>query len=208
MKKWLVLLLQFFAPLVFASSSTDLTTILGNIHTMRADFTQTILDNRGKVAQKSVGKMALQRPGKFRWEVTKPIPQLIIANQTKLWIYDPDLEQVTIRSLKQAAGDTPAVLLSHNDQSIDADYQITELPQKSVRMKWFVLVPRAADSMFASIKMGFQNQKIEEMRLEDHIGHTTIIEFKKNQTNASVPDSLFVFKAAPNVDVIDETRKR
>ncbi len=63
--------------------------------------------------QRSYGKMALERPGKFRWEVTKPIPQLIIANEAKLWIYDPDLEQVTIRRLKVTSGETPALLLSH-----------------------------------------------------------------------------------------------
>src|SRR5215469_12590907 len=87
-------------------SVQDLLQVLGPIHSLRADFEQTILDNRGKAVQKSQGKLAIQRPGQFRWDVKRPIPQLIVANNTRIWIYDPDLEQVVIRPVAKELGKT------------------------------------------------------------------------------------------------------
>jgi outer membrane lipoprotein carrier protein len=190
-----------------APASAELTTLLNGVHTMRANFTQTVNDNAGKFIQKSNGKMAMERPGKFRWDVTKPIPQLVIANDKRLWIYDEDLEQVTIRSLTYEAGEAPALLLSHVNTSIDKDFAIKTSDKKTPGWSWFILVPKKPDSMFASIQMGFTKNEIHEMRLEDHLGHVTTIQFKNIETNVNLSSSLFAFKASKNVDVIDETRK-
>lgn len=175
---------------------------------MQADFTQNVNDNRGKVIQKSYGRMAMQRPGKFRWQVTKPIPQLIIANQSRLWIYDPDLEQVTIRSLTRVAGETPALLLSHVDGQLNNDFSIASAPNSSAKMLWFTLTPKKSDSTFATVEMAFLNKQIQVMRLKDHLGHTTLIQFKNIKTNLNLSASLFTFKAPKNVDVIDETHQK
>lgn len=194
---------------IYAAPAADLAALLNSLHTMRADFTQTILDNKGKVVQKAYGKMALQRPGKFRWEVSRPIPQLIVANATRLWIYDPDLAQVTIRQLHQAAGESPAVLLSHENASIEKDYTVTRVEDKSTpTWEWFSLAPRGADSMLTKVKMGFENKSLQEMVLVDHLGHTTKIRFQHAQHNVDIPSTLFVFKSPPNVDVIDETKRQ
>lgn len=197
----------FFTTCAYSAQSTELSTLLNGVQTMRANFTQTVYDNHGKAVQTSFGKMSLQRPGKFRWDVTKPIPQLIIANDTKLWIYDPDLEQVTIRSLKAEAGEAPALLLSHTNTSLDKNYSVKPEETKQANTKRFVLTPRGQDNMFARIKMGFVGNQIQEMSLEDHLGHITRIQFQKIETNVNLPSSLFVFKAKSNIDVIDETRK-
>lgn len=190
------------------NGAANLASLLNSVTTMRADFTQTIFDNRGKAVQKSYGRMALQRPGRFRWEVTKPIPQLIIANATRLWIYDADLEQVTIRPLKTTAGEAPALLLSHSNTTLDKDFSVTEIPNKADGWRWFTLVPQHTDEMFTSIKIGFKNNQISEMRLQDNLGHTTGIQYKNIATNASLPASLFTFTPPPHTDVIDETRKK
>ncbi len=187
--------------------ASELSGLLDKMTTMRAGFTQTIYDNNGKAVQKSGGQMALQRPGKFRWQVSKPMPQIIIANGEKLWIYDPDLQQVTIRSLKTEAGDAPALLLSQQNTSLEKDYDIQELTNDK-SMRWFILKPRKKDNMFASVKMGFQNNQLKEMMLQDQIGHATRVEFAKIEMNVNLPASLFVFKAPSGTDVIDETRKR
>jgi len=191
-----------------ASPSTDLTALLGAVHSLRADFTQTIFDNRGKAIQKSYGHMALQRPGRFRWEIVKPIPQLIIANPTKLWIFDKDLDQVTIRSLKHAAGETPALLLSHENAIIDNDFSVQDVKKSSAEGRWFLLKPKQADSMFDSIQMGFLHNQIQEMQLKDHLGHTTRIQFTHIEANQTLSPALFIFKPPANVDVINETRSR
>jgi outer membrane lipoprotein carrier protein len=200
--------LAAFTP-VFASSAADqLLPLLNNVSSMKADFTQTIFDNHDRAVQKSVGTLALSRPGKFRWDVKKPMPQLIIANQSRLWIYDPDLEQVTIRSFKAASSDTPALLLSHPDAKLNQDYVVTTIQRKPASLQWFSLKPRNPDNLFEEVQLGFKAAQISEMRLVDHLGHTTQIEFTNIQTNPSLSPALFVFKA-PNsqVDVIDETKQ-
>ncbi|MFZ3068605.1 MAG: outer membrane lipoprotein chaperone LolA [Gammaproteobacteria bacterium] len=200
---WLCLCL---ATPTFADSTSDVAALLNNVKTMRANFVQTVYDNRNKAMQQSIGRMAMQRPGKFRWDVTKPIPQLIVANQSRLWIYDPDLEQVTIRSLAQATGETPALLLSDVDNVLDKDFKVQ--PLKKGSGTWFKLIPKKADSMFAWIELGFTDGKISEMRLQDHLGHVTSVKFKNIETNVALSANLFVFKTPANVDVINETRKR
>ncbi|RDI48753.1 outer membrane lipoprotein chaperone LolA [Aquicella lusitana] len=189
------------------TAAAELSALLSGTQSMRADFSQVVYDNRGKGGQRSYGRMALQRPGKFRWEVTRPIPQVIIANGKRLWIYDPDLEQVTIRALNQTAGETPALLLSHVGGVLEKDYVVKSLSKKSSGLQWYQLTPRSGDNMFASVQMGFMNNQIREMLLRDHLGHTTGIQFKNIKTNVSLSASLFTFRPPANVDVIDETRR-
>jgi len=208
MKKILFCILFFFTTVVYASPSADLANLLNALHSMKANFTQTIYDNHGKATQKSYGRMAMVRPGKFRWDVTKPVPQLIIANETKLWIYDPDLEQVTIRSLKKTAGESPALLLSHDNTNIENNFAVAYMQRDTSNSRWFSLTPKQRDNMFESVQMGFTNNQIQEMRLKDNLGHTTVIQFQNMQLNASLPASLFLFKPSAKIDVIDETRKK
>lgn len=189
-----------------ATPSSNLVNLLNSVRSMQANFTQIVYDNRGKQIQQSYGRMAMMRPGKFRWEITRPIPQLIIANESRLWIYDSDLQQVTVRSLKQAAGETPALLLSDVNRVLDKGYTVKQLQGKSQGWRWFVLIPRNVDNMFASIQMGFMNGQIHEMRLQDHLGHTTMIQFRNARINTKLSFLLFTFKPPAHVDIIDETR--
>ncbi len=186
--------------------SNDLSQLLNSVKTMQANFTQLVGDNHGKIIQRSYGKMAFERPGRFRWDITKPIPQLIIANQSRLWIYDPDLQQVTIRSLKHAAGDAPALLLSHEEGVLDQRFRVSQLPYHQSGMQWFSLTPKKSDN-FASIQMGFLKGKISEMRLQDNLGHMTKISFTNIRSNISISANLFQFKSSSHIDVIDETRR-
>lgn len=202
-----------FVMLIVVSSvhaeASDLSTLLNTVKSMQANFTQIIYDGRGKSIQKTYGRMALQRPGRFRWEVTKPIPQLIVASDNRLWIYDRDLQQVTIRSLKNAAGEAPALLLSQVNADLEKKYNIKELSNKKSGLRWFALTPKDTNrGMLSSTEIGFANNQIREMRLKDNLDHTTSIQFEQIQTNASLPTSFFVFKTPKGVDVIDETRRK
>ena len=186
------------------STESVLEGLLNSTHTLQARFTQTILDERGKVAQRSYGRMALERPGKFRWEVTKPIPQLIVANASRLWVYDPDLQQVTVRTLTASAGDTPALLLSHT-QVLEKNFIVKPLQRGTTGWQWFSLVPKRSDKqMFAAIQLGFLNGQIKEMRLQDQLGHLTIIQLEAVKINTPLPPALFVFKPPAGTDIIHE----
>jgi outer membrane lipoprotein carrier protein len=184
----------------------ELSNLIHHMNSMQADFVQNTYDNYQKPIQQSHGRMSLKRPGQFRWQVMKPIPQLMIANQSRLWIYDEDLEQVTIRSLKQAAGETPGLLLSHEDNNIEKDFTITLLKQSTAKKRCFLLVPKKPDSMFASIQICFLNNNLQEMQFEDHLGHRTRIIFNNIKINIPLSASLFIFKSNSHIDVIDETK--
>ena len=201
---WLVLLVSKAYAVAPAQQLSDL---LNQTRTMQANFTQTTYDNKGKAIQQGRGQMALWRPGRFRWEVKKPLPQVIIANTTRLWIYDPDLEQVTIRPLKQTTGEAPALLLSHVNAVFDKDFIVSQPESKASDLQWFLLTPRSRDNVFASVKLGFLNKQIKEMRLADHLGHETLIQFKNIKTNLALSESLFTFKPTANIDVINETKR-
>lgn len=186
----------------------ELGNLLTQVGNLQANFTQTVYDNHHKAIQYSYGKMAMQRPDKFRWDVLKPIPQLIIANTTRLWIYDPDLEQVTIRSLKQAVGEAPTLLLSYNNDRLEQEYDVKGIRKKFSKLTWFMLTPKNPNNMFANVELGFANGVINQMQLKDHLGHTTLIQFERVQVNNPISTKLFTVKFPAGVDIIDETRRR
>ena len=191
-----------------ADAATALTQLLLNVKTMQADFTQIVTARAQAALPPTTGHMALARPGKFRWQILRPIAQLIIANGQRLWVYDVDLEQVTIRSLTHAAGLTPALLLSASSLNLTHDFRVQSLPNPSARANQpiFLLLPKDPDDPFASIRLTFLHNTIREMRLADRLGHITTITFTNVQIGTPLPATLFEFKPQPNVDVIDETK--
>ena len=194
-------ILFFFSLPLYATPSDDLIQLLNNIHTMQATFNQTVLDTKGKILNRSEGKMSLQRPGQFRWDVIQPNRQLIVTNGQKIWIYDVDLEQVTVRYLTHEAGEAPALLLSNSNTTLTHDFQVQVVNDA------YVLMPRDKSSMFEAIQLRFANQHIREMRLQDHLGHVTVIQFNAVVMNSKLSAALFNFKTPAHVDVIDETHR-
>jgi outer membrane lipoprotein carrier protein len=192
-------------------ASQDLTKLLQGLHTMQAAFVETVTDqSSAKTLQQTQGYMALQRPGKFRWEVTKPNPQIIIANGKRLWIYDVDLQQVTIRAFNKAAGQTPALLLTDSNPTLTNDFNVSNVPNpmQIANYRIFMLTPKNPDETFDKIKLSFINNYIHEMQLEDKLGHVTRIAFKEVHVDEPIPASSFIIKPAANVDVIDETQNK
>jgi outer membrane lipoprotein carrier protein len=197
----------FFQTNAFANTTDadSLSQLLKNIQTMQASFNQSIVDKKAKQIQHSSGLMSLQRPGKFRWEVKKPVAQIIVTNGAKVWIYDPDLEQVTIRALTKEVGQSPAMLLTDANLALEKNYDVTKDANAS-SLSWFSLTPKNKNSVFATIRLGFNNDQIREMILQDQLGHTTSIEFYNIKLNPMLSAKLFAFQIPRHVDVIDETR--
>ncbi len=184
-------------------ASDTLIKLLNNIHTMQANFNETVKDTKGKTLNQSQGKMSLQRPGQFRWDVSAPNPQLIVTNGKKIWIYDADLQQVTIRYFSKDAGEAPALLLSNTNETLTKDFQVVAENNATT----FLLKPKDKSSLFESIQLAFENQQIKQMQLQDHLGHITVIQFNRIVMNNPLSAALFAFKTPAKVDVIDETRK-
>ena len=185
------------------ANNFDLVNFLDSIHSMRANFVQTSFDKRHKPIQRQAGEMALQRPGKFRWQIKEPEAQLIIANNNKLYIFDPDLAQLTIRPLA-SNGDVPGLLLSEKIPNIERKFTITA-NQHADGSVWFKLVPKQSNESFSAISLGFKDHALYAMELVDNFDNITKIDFSAIKLNADLPDPLFLLKPPANVDVIDET---
>jgi outer membrane lipoprotein carrier protein len=200
-KLFIGLFISFIAINAYAQSATDkLMVLLQNLHTMQANFSQTISDNRGNVLQKSSGTMALQRPGLFRWDTTQPNQQLIIADGTNIWIYDKDLQQIT-QQKQNASSNAPGLLLSASVDQLAKRY-ITRQLNVNANVQSFELVPSQRDLFRAVILMFSNSGQLQQMLMHDNLGQTTQINFSHVNINTSLSSGLFHFRAPAGVDVV------
>ena len=204
MKQFLLMAILIMPLTVMAEPSPikALKSFLAKSTTIRADFKQVSFDESGKPAQTSYGLFYLQRPGKFRWDYKKPFEQQIISNANKVWFYDVDLEQVTIKKLDKSVGSTPALLLS--GQIEIEDNFIIKQQGKDEGLEWVKLSPKDENSGFKYILIGMDNGKLGGMELSDNFGQLTRIYFSKLKTNQAIDKKMFEFNAPDGVDVFSE----
>lgn len=170
--------------------------------TAEADFVQTVSDRQGRVTQQVSGKMAFSRPGRFRWDYTAPYEQVIVGDGSRLWLYDVDLDQVSVKPLGDVVAGTPAALLA-GDNALDR-YFVLKDAGVAGGLEWLEAVPRAADTTFERIRMGFRGDVLEQMELFDHFGQRTTLKLSKFTRNQTIPASRFTFTPPKNADVIGE----
>ncbi len=168
---------------------------------LAADFKQVSFDKSGRPAQSSSGKFYLSRPGKFRWNYQKPFEQEIVSNSGKVWFYDADLEQVTVKQLDDSLGSTPALLLT-GQVDIEEKFVLQEQGQDE-GMNWVKLSPKNEDSGFKYILIGMNGNQLGGMELSDNFGQLTRIYFSNIQLNQKLDDSLFNFKPPKGADVFE-----
>ncbi len=185
------------------SASKKLNTFVKNVVTYQANFHQTVLDPQGNVMEQAQGEFILERPGKFRWDYKEPFPQHIVADGQRIWFYDVDLEQVTVKSQKEALNDTPATLLSGNTLPADK-YTLKDMPSDD-GMVWVELVPKNVDSSFQSIALAFDNDGLRTMIMKDSFDQRTRLVFSQAKENPKLAKDTFVFTPAPGVDVVGDT---
>jgi outer membrane lipoprotein carrier protein len=185
-----------------ADSIEELKSLLRETLTARARFAQIVLDKDLKVMQQSAGNMAFARPGRFRWEYEKPYEQLIVGDGSRLWIYDRDLNQVTVRKLDGALGSSPAALLAGSNE-IERGYALSKA-ENGQGLEWLEAVPKARDTVFESIRLGFSKAGLEAMELRDQFGQVTVIKFSAMQRNEELAPELFRFSPPAGADVINE----
>ena len=166
----------------------------------RGEFSQQQLRSSGRAADTASGAFAFSRPGRFRWEVTAPYEQLIVTDGERLHFYDKDLKQVTVRKVGDAISATPAaILFGSND--IDASFTLRETGVVD-GVEWLEAVPKAKDSGFDRIRIGFRGGLPEAMEVRDAFGQTTRFAFRAIERNPSLDAGLFRFTAPRGVDVV------
>jgi outer membrane lipoprotein carrier protein len=197
--------LSVVSPLRVRASSLDrFNEFITGTQTATGEFDQTVVDRNKKQVQQSHGTLAFSRPGRFRWTYSKPTPQVLVGDGSKVWIYDEDLNQVTVKKLDQALGSTPAALLAGNNEATKA-FTLTD---KGTRdgLEWLDAAPRGADSTFSRISMGFGASGIEAMELVDSFGQTTELKFRNLRRNPQIDAATFKFTPPKGADVLGDTK--
>lgn len=174
---------------------------LASFRTLSADFAQTVRNRDGQPTERASGTLALSRPDRFRWDYREPYVQTIVADGERLWLYDSDLEQVTVRELEAGLGSTPAMLLSGSGRVADA-FDSAGIERKG-DWTWYRLKPRETASDFESVSLALDRRgELAAMDLRDKLGQQTVIEFTSLRRNPSLDVALFRFTPPPGADVI------
>ena len=204
MKLILAVLVLFLAPLpAHAGAIEKLKTFIAATRSAQANFTQDVQDQNGKRIQSASGTMQFRRPGKFRWSYQKPYEQLIVGDGAKFWLYDVDLNQVTVKKLDAALGSSPAALLSGSNE-IERDFILKESGNRD-GFEWLQATPKGQESSFNRILMAFNAQsELAVMELSDMFGHKTVLRFSAMQRNPKLAEQQFKFVPPKGADLISD----
>lgn len=200
--RYLLLMLLWLPCATIAANADTLKAFLSETKSAKARFAQMVLDRNMKVLQQVTGTMQFSRPGRFRWEYQKPYEQLIVADGSRVWVYDKDLNQVTVRKLDRALGASPAALLAGSNE-MEKNYVVTSAGSHD-SLDWLEAVPRAKDTPFERIRMGFGKAGLEAMELKDQFGQMTVIKFADFERNPRLAADLFTFVPPKGADVISD----
>jgi outer membrane lipoprotein carrier protein len=192
-------------PLLAAAQDTGYKRVeqfLNGLQGLQAQFRQTLTDSKAVVTSESSGTLAIHRPNRFRWDYREPNEQLIVSDGARIWLYDKDLEQVTVRRVDESLSATPAMLLS-GEGTLEDNFKVTQSQQEGA-VQWVNLEPKRSDTDFKSVRLGFAGDALKFMQLADKLGQTTTLEFSKFERNPPLDPSKFVFKVPPGADVIGD----
>lgn len=182
------------------SARAALKHFVDGVHTLQADFKQVQTDDNGRVVKSQSGQMWLSRPGKFRWSYDKPYKQLIVCDSHKIWVYDPDLQQVTVRSAKQALTGSPAALLTQRAALSDAFTLQNGGSDNGLQV--VRLIPKSKDSDYKSIELSLRKGVPVRMVFHDQLGDTIDVSFSNVRTNVPVAADTYRFKPPAGVTVV------
>jgi outer membrane lipoprotein carrier protein len=194
--------LAVLSSAAFADDVQVLKSFFQNSTSMRSRFQQTVVDNLGRKVQEVTGNMQLQRPGKFRWDYDKPYVQQIVGDGQKVWLYDPDLNQVTVRPLDKVLGSSPAALLAGN-KDIDKTFELKSVGKQG-DLNWIEAIPKEKETGFERVVLGFKGNMLQEMEMRDSFGQVTVIEFSKQEINPKLDAKNFRFVPPEGADVLSE----
>ena len=190
-----------FANVAIAGARDQLSTFTNGLKGLEGQFSQQVYDANGKRKESSSGRVALSAPRLFRWEYVKPFPQLIVADGKTVWVYDPDLQQVTKRPQGVEEQNSPLAALI-DPTKLDKEFVVKELPDEA-GLQWLQLTPRdGADASFQSARLGFNAQGLVQMRVIDALGQRTDIAFQGWKRNPKFAASTFRYAPPKGVDVV------
>ena len=193
-------LLSLSCTTAVAGAGERLDAYLSGLDTVASRFEQRLFDESRKLLERARGTVLIDRPGRFRFDYADP-PQLIVGDGARVWIYDPELAQVTVRDLDAALGSTPAVLLT-SGRPVAEGFRVEQL-DVGANVEAFALEPKAEDASFIQIRLAFAGGELRRMELDDQFGQTTLLTFHDIRRRPDLPADAFTFTPPAGVDVID-----
>lgn len=196
-KRLIFLSLLLLALPAYSQGKAALKEYYSSIHSLRGEFEQITRNDTGEVMEASRGTLLIQRPDRFRWSYSEPFEQEIVADGNKLWVYDIDLEQVTVRPLTDVLGVGPALLLSGDYAALEANFEVQ--PEQD---DWLKLTPKQNDWDFQSIRLQMEQGVPHVVEVDSGLGQTTRLELTQLERNVRIDASRFRFTPPAGVDVI------
>jgi outer membrane lipoprotein carrier protein len=195
------LVLALAAQAAHADPVETLRAFVRDVKSGHAAFTQTVTSPDGAKKKTSSGSFDFARPNRFRFAYAKPFEQTIVGDGEKVWIYDADLNQVSVRKLGQALGATPAALLAGG--SLERDFDLSNLPAQG-GLDWAEARPKAKDGAFQSVRVGFRGKELTALEIVDSFGQKSLLQFNGFAANGAIAAETFRFTAPAGADVIEQ----
>ena len=187
----------------FAGARDELKAFTTGLKGLDGQFTQQVHDGNGKLKETSSGQVSLSAPRLFRWEYTKPYPQLIVTDGSKVWIYDPDLQQVTVREQGAEEQNTPLSALI-DPGKLDQQFNVKEAGTAD-GLQWLALTPKnGGEASFESARLGFGKEGLARMEVKDAVGQRTTLSFSGWKRNPAFASGTFKYAPGKGVDVIGD----
>ncbi len=195
----LALALAVTASPAHADAVQTLREFVRDVKTGRAAFTQTVTSPDGRRTRMSSGTFEFARPDRFRFAYAKPFEQLIVGDGQQVWIYDPDLQQASVRPMAQALGATPAALLTAT--SLERDFELSALPPRD-GLQWAQAKPRRGDGGFELLRVGFDGRQLAAVEVVDSFGQTSVLRFSQVEQGVALPGETFRFTPPAGTQVL------
>jgi outer membrane lipoprotein carrier protein len=204
-----LMLMAAWLPMAHADGVATLRAFVKDVNSGRGNFTQLVTSPDGKKTRKSSGSLEFQRPNRFRFAYATPTEQLIVGDGKKVWLWDSDLNQVTVRPMSNALGATPAALLSGG--SLDKDFTLKDVPAAAQaasgadsNMEWVEAIPRSKDGQFRSVRVGFKAGVLAALVIEDGFGQRSRLDFAQFESRVTLPATRFQFTPPAGADVLNQ----
>jgi len=206
--KLLVVVSGLLLPTLSQASEKLLTNFFDEVTTLRAQFNQQVVDETGYVLESSSGVFYLSRPGQFRWDYKSEDPdyelgQQIVADGNSIFMYDPDLQQVTKRSLKDALAQIPSLLLVQTGENIDVHFNVSDFGLID-GLSWVGLKPKDENASYQQLMIGFLGEEINSITLLDGLGNETQLSLTVVRANVDLESNTFAFVPPEGADVLTE----
>ena len=172
-----------------------------NVKSGKASFTQTVTSVDGAKKKTSSGQFEFVRPNRFRFVYAKPFEQQIVADGQKVWLYDVDLNQVTVRPMAQALGATPAALLA--GATLDKEFDLKAVPAAE-GFEWVQATPKIKDGPIQQLRVGFKGKDLAALDIVDAFGQRSALRFSALEQNIKLSDEQFRFTPPKGADVIQQ----